>query len=176
MNNPNCPICLDTIKDKDKYKTNCHHLFHEKCIERWFRRSHQCPLCRKSKLNMSVKEYEDHYWKKSNEMTIKIKQCSDPLFKFSTPPRKSVPEPRTTKRYRCQICKKLHITQYRYGIMGRDWEVFHQCTRKGSAKWKDVNPRLLASSRVESSAETIAPTPINFAWFNRDPEAGEDYV
>ena len=35
-----------------------------------------------------MKDYENNYLQKSNEMTQKIKQCSNPLFKFSNPPEK----------------------------------------------------------------------------------------
>tara|TARA_B100000745_G_C20114787_1_gene381599 strand:+ start:125 stop:469 length:345 start_codon:yes stop_codon:yes gene_type:complete len=77
-----CCICYDIINDQEKEILNCNHIFHEKCIEKWFQRGHQCPLCRKSKFDISLKGYEIHYWKKSNEIIHQIKQCSNPLFKF----------------------------------------------------------------------------------------------
>ena len=58
-----CPICAETIKEKDKHITPCKHTFHEKCIKRWFKYSHTCPLCRTSKFNISIEEYEKNYWK-----------------------------------------------------------------------------------------------------------------
>ena len=131
-----CPICFDTIEATNRHETNCHHIFHEKCIERWFAKGHQCPMCRKSKFDMSLKEYEIHFSKQSNKITSEIEQCKDPLFKLSGPPNKTVSKPGTAKRYRCRICGKLHVTRYRYN--DPHWEVFQQCTRKGSEKWVRV--------------------------------------
>lgn len=59
-----CPICLDKISDGDKKIIKCSHIFHEECINKWFERSHQCPLCRDSKFNISFKDYENNYWKR----------------------------------------------------------------------------------------------------------------
>ena len=129
----NCPICFDTIEATNRHETNCHHIFHEKCIERWFAKGHQCPMCRKSKFDMSLKEYEIHFSKQSTKITSAIEQCKDPLFKLSGPPNKTVSKPGTAKRYRCRICGKLHVTRYRYN--DPHWEVFQQCTRKGSERW-----------------------------------------
>jgi len=102
-----CPICLDQIEHEDKFQTYCCHVFHKECIEKWFNRSHKCPLCRKSKFNISMKDYENNYLQKSNEMTQKIKQCSNPLFKFSNPPKKKI---LIKKEYHCKICKGKHKT------------------------------------------------------------------
>jgi hypothetical protein len=77
----NCSICLNEINDKDKYKTKCNHIFHEECIEFWYRKSQSCPLCRKSKFDIPLKEYDIHYWKNSNKMIQKIEQCKNSLFK-----------------------------------------------------------------------------------------------
>ena len=97
-----CPICLDQIEHEDKFQTYCCHVFHKECIEKWFTRSHKCPLCRKSKFNISMKDYENNYLQKSNEMTQKIKLCSNPLFKFSNPPKKKI---LIKKERHCKICK-----------------------------------------------------------------------
>jgi len=55
--NNNCSICSNSLKYTHKlYKLNeCDHLFHSKCIKKWFKYTsdnfhsiHQCPLCRSS--------------------------------------------------------------------------------------------------------------------------------
>jgi len=79
-----CSICLDIIKNEGQ-KLNCNHIFHKECIEKWFERGHQCPLCRKSKFDISLEEYEKHYCEKSNEMIHKMTHCDQSLFKIISP-------------------------------------------------------------------------------------------
>lgn len=47
---PNCPICLSDIKtDESGYVLACEHVFHVKCISKWFNHFNpekQCPMCR----------------------------------------------------------------------------------------------------------------------------------
>jgi hypothetical protein len=42
----NCSVCMEDIKT-DEYETFliCFHSFHSECIERWFVKKHQCPVC-----------------------------------------------------------------------------------------------------------------------------------
>ena len=41
-----CPICLEKIsRDSIVRETNCNHIFHANCIDRWFEVSCKCPLC-----------------------------------------------------------------------------------------------------------------------------------
>jgi hypothetical protein len=50
-----CPICLDSMKEKQAYRTLCMHAFHVTCLNMWEteRRtaglSLYCPMCRSSK-------------------------------------------------------------------------------------------------------------------------------
>ena len=42
-----CSICLENYKKNDYYRTlNCNHIFHKKCIDRWFKNQETCPMCR----------------------------------------------------------------------------------------------------------------------------------
>ncbi len=43
-----CPICIENFSLGEYHKTlNCQHVFHKKCIDRWFKRDHSdCPMCR----------------------------------------------------------------------------------------------------------------------------------
>lgn len=61
-----CIICFDEIKEETR-QLNCVHAFHEGCIEKWYKRSHRCPLCRKSKFDMKCEEFETHYFKEANK-------------------------------------------------------------------------------------------------------------
>ena len=40
-----CAVCLEETKRSDK-KLKCKHVFHEKCIIKWFETSIECPQCR----------------------------------------------------------------------------------------------------------------------------------
>ena len=51
--NASCPICLsedmDGLKQKDKLiVTQCKHLFHYECLQPWYEKNKNCPLCRNS--------------------------------------------------------------------------------------------------------------------------------
>lgn len=49
MNNDICSICLDNIDNSNEiHELRCGHIFHTKCIIRWFREGYvngKCPLC-----------------------------------------------------------------------------------------------------------------------------------
>ena len=40
-----CAVCLEETKRNDK-KLKCKHMFHTKCIMKWFETSIECPQCR----------------------------------------------------------------------------------------------------------------------------------
>jgi hypothetical protein len=41
-----CCICLTPITE-NQYMTNCNHIFHKSCLEKWLSKNHQnCPICR----------------------------------------------------------------------------------------------------------------------------------
>lgn len=58
--NDNCPICYssldnDYIDDGEDYvgrplMTECGHIFHEKCLQEWNKRSNDCPMCRQGNM------------------------------------------------------------------------------------------------------------------------------
>ena len=48
-----CSICLDNITKKRKVLP-CNHTFHSKCINKWFKNLHRCPLC----LQFTRKKYK----------------------------------------------------------------------------------------------------------------------
>ena len=42
-----CSICLDTyVVNEGVRDLKCNHRFHKKCIDKWFKRSLNCPVCR----------------------------------------------------------------------------------------------------------------------------------
>ena len=44
----NCAVCQDTLETGNEIRrlTACTHAFHQECIDTWFERSVQCPVCR----------------------------------------------------------------------------------------------------------------------------------
>ena len=76
-----CSICFEDIKN-EREVLNCNHVFHEKCIEKWFSINHHCPLCRRSKFNKSMVEYEKNYYKNSKKIKNMIISCDNLIFKF----------------------------------------------------------------------------------------------
>jgi hypothetical protein len=41
-----CTICLDTFQHSEKIRTLiCNHIFHEKCIDEWIKKTERCPNC-----------------------------------------------------------------------------------------------------------------------------------
>jgi len=44
----NCSICCDDFDDTSEIViTDCNHCYHQSCIEEWFKRKTNCPICRK---------------------------------------------------------------------------------------------------------------------------------
>ena len=41
-----CPICFLVLKSETIVKTNCGHVFHQSCIDKWLGAKQTCPLCR----------------------------------------------------------------------------------------------------------------------------------
>ena len=41
-----CTICLLQYTEETKKTTECQHIFHQECIDRWLQENNSCPLCR----------------------------------------------------------------------------------------------------------------------------------
>ena len=41
-----CIICLLNYTEETKKITECNHIFHQECLERWLQENTSCPLCR----------------------------------------------------------------------------------------------------------------------------------
>ena len=41
-----CTICLLNYNEETKKATECQHIFHQECIDRWLQENNSCPLCR----------------------------------------------------------------------------------------------------------------------------------
>ena len=76
-----CSICFEDINENDKKKTKCNHVYHEKCIDKWFSINHQCPLCRKSKFDKTMKEFEENYYKNNLKIERQIELCENKIFR-----------------------------------------------------------------------------------------------
>jgi Ring finger domain len=47
-----CSVCLAAARKSDRvYELPCKHIFHQKCLEPWFKQSTICPNCRRDVLN-----------------------------------------------------------------------------------------------------------------------------
>ncbi len=42
-----CPICLDSLRQKNPMSTTCGHIFCKSCINQAMKNAKQCPLCKK---------------------------------------------------------------------------------------------------------------------------------
>lgn len=41
-----CPVCTESMQDREVVTLDCGHAFHAVCVVEWFRRKGSCPLCR----------------------------------------------------------------------------------------------------------------------------------
>ena len=54
-----CSICLEENNQDDLEVTECNHSFHRSCLEQWFERANNCPLCRTQLRNQMEEEIEE---------------------------------------------------------------------------------------------------------------------
>lgn len=46
-NNFTCSVCLDDFKKGERYRElPCKHIFHKRCVDKWFEAHVKCPMCR----------------------------------------------------------------------------------------------------------------------------------
>uniref|UniRef100_A0A6C0HHM3 RING-type domain-containing protein n=1 Tax=viral metagenome TaxID=1070528 RepID=A0A6C0HHM3_9ZZZZ len=48
-----CTICLLNYNEETKKITECHHIFHQECLDKWLQNNTSCPLCRTELYNSS---------------------------------------------------------------------------------------------------------------------------
>lgn len=66
-----CSICLDEIKDEDRYELlKCPHTYHKSCILKWLQKGHNCPVCRNPITNIFSIETKKYGMKEKNILDI----------------------------------------------------------------------------------------------------------
>ena len=76
-----CSICFDKISDEEHSVLKCDHTFHKECIDKWFEKSHRCPLCRNSLFNISCSDRQQNYWERVTESDELIKAETNIIFR-----------------------------------------------------------------------------------------------
>ena len=76
-----CSICLEKISDEYQSVLKCDHTFHKECIDKWFEKSHRCPLCRNSLFNISCSDRQQNYSQRVNESCELIKAETNIIFR-----------------------------------------------------------------------------------------------
>ena len=76
-----CSICFDKISDEEHSVLKCDHTFHKECIDKWFEKSHRCPLCRNSLFNISCSDRQQNYWERVTESDEMIRAETNIIFR-----------------------------------------------------------------------------------------------
>tara|TARA_B110000285_G_scaffold211634_1_gene254478 strand:- start:130 stop:384 length:255 start_codon:yes stop_codon:yes gene_type:complete len=76
-----CSICFDKITGEEQSVLKCDHTFHKECIDKWFEKSHRCPLCRNSLFNISCSDRQQNYWERVTESDELIKAETNIIFR-----------------------------------------------------------------------------------------------
>jgi hypothetical protein len=57
---PECTICFDKFVKNERYRElPCKHMFHKRCVDRWFDKSVNCPMCRQDIRDMLARSQQD---------------------------------------------------------------------------------------------------------------------
>ena len=72
MNIDKCSICQDELKQTDRIRRlQCHHIFHQDCIDKWIELRNLCPLCQSvADETQPVKELFDK--KEDDDLTLEL--------------------------------------------------------------------------------------------------------
>ncbi len=105
-----CGICLDD--SGNLVETNCKHIFHSECLDKWFLTSENCPSCRKEfkfKEKFYIHEFDKFFEEKDfdNIETLEI-------FK-------------TIIGYNCDKCDKTIEEEIRYHKKGFNYDLCEEC-------------------------------------------------
>ena len=88
--NQTCSICFDPI-NYDKKKLKCDHIFHQKCIKKWYSKNvnlddnldcylcGSCPICRSKSEEMFLSEFKV-YNTKNTSINLKLYIITKRLF------------------------------------------------------------------------------------------------
>lgn len=106
----NCSICLKEIKENNKVKTDCNHLFHLTCILNNFKINNysgeNCPICRTSLFAVST----DNQPVSQRYVMAPIRRAITVPFRYSWPPGENTNM--LDERYNYQIFSRLKARRY----------------------------------------------------------------
>ena len=83
-----CSICLKIIQENEKYKTQCNHIFHRDCINRWLMIKQKCPYCRcnvvidNNTKYMLFHDNDKYYFNNNGNIEILLKQDIDLIERY----------------------------------------------------------------------------------------------
>ena len=110
----NCPFCNENLKNSRNLITtlNCNHLVHTDCLKNYLEAgNYQCPLCKKSIMNM------DHLWSKIEEYVNNTEMPDE--FKDKE------------NKILCNDCQEKTITKFHF--------MYHKCVKCNSWNTSVIN-------------------------------------
>lgn len=82
-----CPICFENVEHNNTAQLKCNHIFHQECINDWFSKNRNCPMCQRK-----FEENEDPFISSSisSALVVSYEQDSPTL---TLPPSQSTQKP-----------------------------------------------------------------------------------
>ncbi|KAM7350158.1 uncharacterized protein ACRADG_008812 [Cochliomyia hominivorax] len=131
--NISCTVCKETFKNTDSiYATQCGHVFHYFCINKWLSRSSSCPYCksynpesRRIYFNFNNDDESMDFEKTVNNLKSQLKDSVDKVFNLSTKLQKSTVNVKSLKELNSKNLQKIDDIQRLYNI-SENWRAEFQ--------------------------------------------------
>jgi hypothetical protein len=108
-----CGICLEN--SNELIETNCKHIFHLECLNKWFSHSENCPTCRKEfsfDEFLMEHEFENFFEKDDYNLIESLKVNRENIW------------------YECDLCDKRIESETRYHKNGKNYDLCEECYKK----------------------------------------------